>query len=169
MTYDKRHESFIIPPGHAMYGQRASNVPTRGLADVGHPLLQLSTETFLSQLPASTIVHGHIHSIRQEIGQLILPPVDIPVECRVVCVPGEDAKVATLGIRMWRGAQTIQLHVPYTITLHQVKEYIATESGHCLDTFDMASSFPSKAYENELQTVETAGLVPSATLHLKMR
>ncbi|ETW00033.1 hypothetical protein H310_07469 [Aphanomyces invadans] len=163
---DKRHEYFRAPVDAS--GQPLHDRPTKavGLADVGNPLLRLPTDTFLIRLPVSTVRDGQVHAIRDEIAQLLRPPVD----CRVVHIPGVGgAKLATLRVRTWKGAQSIQLHVPYTARLHLVKHQVATESRLAPDSFDLISNFPSKVYENGGQTVEEAGLIPSATLHIRMR
>ncbi|KAF0686788.1 Aste57867_21451 [Aphanomyces stellatus] len=157
--------------GQSINGQ----AKTRGLADIGNPLIHLTADAFLNKLPEATVSNGLVVPIRDEIAHHIHSLSSQKPDRRVVVVDSSSSsdrmsttRRATLQIRTWHGAQTIVLDVPYMATLRFVKERVADESGLKMGSFSLSSAFPAKVLTDDAMTIEEAGLVPTATLHMQL-
>ena len=146
---------------------------------------KVPVEKFLERLPPSVIKNGKIVDVRSGIENAIkrsaednkesqVSVIDTPViqEIKSRAQSGTDRplsasyNVATLRIKSQKGDQTYILKLKFTDTIASVRKYINKVRPELHDHYRIKTSFPNMVYDDVTQTLEQAGLVPNATLHI---
>ncbi|XP_046848242.1 UBX domain-containing protein 11-like isoform X2 [Xenia sp. Carnegie-2017] len=144
-----------------------------------------NVENFLHRLPPSLIENGKIIDVRYGVEETLKGPSNLSTknEVRVINTPvvqeiktraenmggrPESARnnVTTLRIKSERGDETYILKMKFTDTIDKVRYFINKERPELHDGYRIKTSFPNMVYDDVMQTLEEAGLVPNAILHI---
>lgn len=132
-----------------------------------------SVERFLNKLPANVIRDGKIIDIRSSVNAMIGPsttPVQVEVAKtsvvkQIQAGEGTSGPVATLRVKMDGGKKTVIVKLQYSNTIGDLRSFI--NEHHKKGLYEIRTTFPNKKYDRQSETLEDAGLVPSATLHIR--
>lgn len=143
----------------------------------------VSSDKFLSRLPASVIKNGNIIDIRAGVAELINPPQAVSkvtlVETDVVQElqhwsdnnsnerPQTPADIASLQIKSETGKHTYVVKLRFTATVGDIHKCIDRQRGPS-PKYVLITAFPRKVLEDPSETLIDAGLTPNATLRMKL-
>ena len=167
-------------------GNKGHKTKVHSLESVKETETKVPVEKFLESLPPSIIKNGKIVDIRSGIENAIkesaghnrdtqVSVIDTPVikEIKSRAQSGGPDRplsasynVATLRIKSEQGDQTYILKLKFTDTIACVRKYINKVRPELHDHYRIKTSFPNMVYDDVTQTLEQAGLVPNATLHI---
>lgn len=98
------------------------------------------------------------------------PGPDLP--CSSSSAHAHPKRVTTIQVKSSNGKQTYVVKLLYTDNVGALYEclrrHLTTDEKRPLHPFIIRSSFPPRSYENTEETLQQAGLVPSATLFIKL-
>lgn len=152
-----------------------------------NPDSKVSVDKFLQNLPPSVIRNGKIIDVRsgiadslksssESLGENQVSLIDTPVvqEIKARAQSGGERplsghQVTTLRIKSEKGDQTYILKLKFTDTIASVRKYINKVRPDLCNHYYIKTSFPNKVHDNHTLTLEQAGLVPNATLHILVR
>lgn len=133
-----------------------------------------TVDRFLNKLPANVIRDGKIIDIRESVSAMIgtSPTSSTTVEVAETEVvkriqsgkAGNTGPVATLRVKLDGGNKTLIVKLKYSDTIADLRRFIGE---HKKGRFEIRTTFPNKTYSSGHETLEEAGLVPSANLHIK--
>ncbi|XP_028409932.1 UBX domain-containing protein 11-like [Dendronephthya gigantea] len=191
---DKRTELLFPGSGQSLensgdiVGHKDSNVKIHSLESINERETNVPVEKFLDRLPPSVIRNGKIIDIRSGIENTLkgssdgskeglVSVIDTPViqEIKSRTQSGGQRPqsvsydVTTLRIKSEKGDQTYILKLKFTDTVASIRKYINKVRPELQDEYRIKTSFPNMVYDDVTQTLEEAGLVPNATLHLLVR
>lgn len=138
-----------------------------------------SVERFLNKLPSNVIRDGKILDIRSSIGELIgkgssknnnnnIEVAETAVVKQIQTGEGsggDQGPVATLRVKLDGGSKTLIVKLRYTDTIQDVRTFVDKQKHN--QRYEIRTTFPNRVYDVRSETLEDAGLVPSATLHIK--
>lgn len=137
--------------------------------------LQSASERFVAKLPERVMRKGQVCQVRSAIAQRLgvdgrsasAPPGNQEVSLLALARPA-DAPVARLQVKL-EGGQKVLLKTEFHTTLGDLWEALAdwrskNRVGRARTGCVMRTAFPPKSYTDRSQTLQDAGLTPSATL-----
>ncbi|CAB3977295.1 UBX domain-containing 11-like [Paramuricea clavata] len=192
---DRRTELLFPGSGQSLdnnketVGNEGNKTKIHSLESVKETETKVPVEKFLERLPPSVIKNGKIIDIRSGIENTIkagssagfkesqVTVIDTPViqEIKTRVQSGGDRplsvnyNVTTLRIKSEKGDQTYILKLKFTDTIASVRKYINVVRPELHDQYRIKTSFPNMVYDDVTQTLDQAGLVPNATLHILVR
>ena len=180
---DKRHQVSFPGKGKTLsegakelaairgYGE---NVQTEDVAtDTGDVVQKPSVERFLNKLPANVIRDGKIIDIRESISVMVgsstgggtnVEVAETAVVKQIQAGEGTSGQVSTLRVKLNGGSKTLIVKLQYTDTVGDLRDFI---DKHKSGAYEIRTNFPNKIYGDFSVSLEEAGLVPSATLHVR--
>ncbi|XP_064617587.1 UBX domain-containing protein 11-like [Liolophura sinensis] len=178
--------SRLIPSNLNLGTQTASAENTQGLVEETElPGPKQSVDQFLGSLPSSVIRGGRVIDIRESLRQDIQPSSaanDVTVvETQVVMDmkkrleidqkkrPPTPRNITTLRIKAETGEKTFVLKMKFTDTVADLRRYLDTHRLPGSPAYDIMSTFPSRILEDDTVSLQSCGLTPNATLHLRVR
>lgn len=149
---------------------------------------RLTAEQFLMHLPPSIIKSGRIIDIRSSLAETLQGTASKAGSVTVVETealkelqsrqstqdnehrPPSGKNMTTLRVRSATGEQTFILKMRATDTIGDVRRYLSKHglSGTAA-AYSLVTAFPSKACDDDSQTLLDAGLVPASNLHIRPR
>jgi len=132
-----------------------------------------SMERFLKKLPSNVIRDGKILDIRGSIGAMIgvtgaqgtIEVAETHIVKQIQNGEKESSPVTTLRVKM--GAKTVIVKLNYNDTLQDLRTIINERRGDEGSQYEIRTTFPSKSYDDQGQTLLEADLVPNAILHIR--
>ncbi|KAL5253431.1 hypothetical protein ACHWQZ_G013274 [Mnemiopsis leidyi] len=149
------------------------NVETEDVAtETGDVVQKPSVERFLNKLPANVIRDGKIIDIRESIGVLVgnstgatnVEVAETAVVKKIQAGEGTSGKVSTLRVKLNGGSKTLIVKLQYSDTVSDLRDFI---DQHKTGAYEIRTTFPNKIYRDFSESLEEAGLIPSATLHVR--
>uniref|UniRef100_A0A8C0HWD8 UBX domain-containing protein 11 n=1 Tax=Balaenoptera musculus TaxID=9771 RepID=A0A8C0HWD8_BALMU len=150
-----------------------------------HPGSTMTAEKFLNRLPKFVIRQGEVIDIRGPIRDTLKNccPLRVRIQEIVVETPALTAErersqespelpapaLSTLRIKSENGEQAFLLMMRPEDTVGDVRTLLAQARAVEATTFEIFSTFPPTVYHNDALTLQAAGLVPNATLLLRVR
>nr|XP_058926362.1 UBX domain-containing protein 11 isoform X5 [Kogia breviceps] len=150
-----------------------------------HPGSRMTAEKFLNRLPKFVIRQGEVIDIRGPIRDtlknccLLRAQIqEIVVETPALAAERERSQespesptpaLSTLRIKSENGEQAFLLTMRPEDTVGDVRTLLAQARAVEATTFEICSTFPPTVYHNDALTLQAAGLVPNATLLLRVR
>eukprot|EP00638_Chattonella_subsalsa_P000050 CAMPEP_0117734296 /NCGR_PEP_ID=MMETSP0947-20121206/580_1 /TAXON_ID=44440 /ORGANISM="Chattonella subsalsa, Strain CCMP2191" /LENGTH=477 /DNA_ID=CAMNT_0005549029 /DNA_START=60 /DNA_END=1493 /DNA_ORIENTATION=+ len=175
-AHDRRQEEYQAAVNAEREASKA-NGRFKGLADIGGADLNMNVDSFLNRLPASVVKDGKIVSIREDIENRIKgagAEGEPLVERAVVSAPpeaGQDgsgpARSTRVQVRSPSGKEVLVATLRYQDTIAVLKQVIQ-EKWEDLHNFEVRTAFPPKIFSDTSQTLEDAGLVPNASMLVKL-
>ncbi|XP_021354051.1 UBX domain-containing protein 11-like isoform X3 [Mizuhopecten yessoensis] len=178
---DKANQAF--DPVHEMY---RSDTSEKLQVTSEHPGKKMSTEQFLSKLPKNVIKDGKVIDIRGSVnntlkgGKPMGPPVTVVdtdvvkdmrkrLEMEESRRPSTPRDISTLRVKSDSGNQTYILKMKFWETIGDLRKYIDIHRPLGLPDYQIVSTYPTKVYDNNSASLESAGLTPNAVLHLRQK
>ncbi|XP_061042929.1 UBX domain-containing protein 11 isoform X2 [Eubalaena glacialis] len=150
-----------------------------------HPGSRMTAEKFLNRLPKFVIRQGEVIDIRGPIRDTLknccslrVRIQEIVVETPALAAERERSQespelpaptLSTLRIKSENGEQAFLLMMRPEDTVGDVRTLLAQARAVEATTFEIFSTFPPTVYHNDALTLQAAGLVPNATLLLRVR
>ncbi|XP_064628531.1 UBX domain-containing protein 11-like [Lineus longissimus] len=143
---------------------------------------KLTVDQFLKKLPSSVIREGKVIDIRGSLSDKLKGDMSkrnntvMLVETEAVkdmklrleedesSRPPSSRNIATLRIKA--EDQTYILKMKYHETVGHIRQYLDKKRKSGALSYQLVSSFPKKVFDDDSVTLEAAGLIPNATLHL---
>mmetsp|Transcript_32415 Transcript_32415/g.62289 ORF Transcript_32415/g.62289 Transcript_32415/m.62289 type:complete len:151 (+) Transcript_32415:1785-2237(+) len=147
----------------------------------------MSANEYLKNLPTSVIRNGKVINVRSELESMLKAASQAAPEQALIDTTatsalfgrrssgsaphdpagdGTSGSSTTLRIKAEDGSSTYILKLSANNTIGDVRNYVDKHRGST-GSYEIRSSFPAKAYENNSQTLGDADLVPNAALFLK--
>ncbi|XP_060063648.1 UBX domain-containing protein 11-like isoform X2 [Ylistrum balloti] len=151
-----------------------------------HPGKKMSSEQFLNKLPKNVIKDGKVIDIRESVhdtlkgGKSTVPPVTVVdtdvvkdmrkrLELEESKRPSTPRDISTLRVKSDSGNQTYILKMKFWETIGDLRKYIDIHRPMGLPEYQIVSTYPTKVYDNNSASLESAGLTPNAVLHLRQK
>nr|XP_053776410.1 UBX domain-containing protein 11 [Desmodus rotundus] len=150
-----------------------------------HPGSKITAEKFLNRLPKFVIRQGEVIDIRGPIRDTLQSccPWPVPVQEIVVETPALAAEhkrsqespespapqLSMLRIKSEDGEQAFLLLMRPEDTVGDVRDLLAKARAMDANTFEIFRTFPPTVYNDDMLTLQAAGLVPNAVLLLRAR
>ncbi|KAM6174100.1 UBX domain-containing protein 11 [Erethizon dorsatum] len=147
--------------------------------------LGMTAEKFLNRLPKFVIRQGEVIDIRGPIRDTLQNycPLPVPIQEIIVETPALAAErqrsqespntpappLCTLRVKSENGEQAFLLMMWPEDTVGTVRALLAQARAMDAASFEIFSTFPPTVYQDDALTLQAAGLVPSATLLLRVR
>lgn len=172
-------------PGRTLDGRVA--VLPQASADGVAPVRRTVAD-FLAALPASVVRGGVLVPVRSDVASLLGAAGEsacataagttvvavtetlsqLAAESGGAARPRTPRDVASLHVR-FAGHATLLLKLRYGDTLADVCRFVASHlGGLARQRFEVRSNFPARVFTDDSQTLADAGLVPNATLHVRV-
>jgi len=149
--------------------------------EVGHAIhapkdMQSASERFVAKLPERVMRKGQVCQVRSAIAQRLgisdrsasAPPPGNPEIALLALGRPADAPIVRLQVKL-EGGQKVLLKMEFNATLGDLWEALAewrskNKVGRARPGSVLRTAFPPKSYTDRSQTLQDAGLTPSATL-----
>eukprot|EP00116_Pleurobrachia_bachei_P005140 sb/3465402/ len=118
------------------------------------------SDRFLTKLPANVVRDGKIIDIRSSVASLLGSVTDVVKQIQEGGPVEGD--VATVRVKM--GDKTLIVKLSYNSTIGDLRAFITK---HTTSPFEIRTTFPRRIYSDNKETLEAAGLTPSATVHAR--
>jgi len=140
--------------------------------DTSDAIQKPSLERFLNKLPPNVIRDGKIIDIRESVSAMVgststptkVEVAETAVVKQIQAGEGTSGPVATLRVKLDGGTKTLIVKLQYTDTIGDLREFIKK---HKSGLYEIRTTFPNKIFSRLSESLEEAGLVPSATLHIR--
>lgn len=155
------------------------------LDSMEHPGSRMTAEKFLNRLPKFVIRQGEVIDIRGPIRDTLQNCCPLPVRIQEIVVetpalaaerarsresPESPApQLSMLRVRSENGEQAFLLMMRPEDRVGDVRALLAQARAMEPTTFEIFSTFPPTVYNDDALTLQAAGLVPNATLLLRVR
>uniref|UniRef100_A0A8C6FI48 UBX domain-containing protein 11 n=1 Tax=Moschus moschiferus TaxID=68415 RepID=A0A8C6FI48_MOSMO len=155
------------------------------LDSIEHPGSRMTAEKFLNRLPKFVIRQGEVIDIRGPIRDTLQNCCPLPVRIQEIVVetpalaaerernresPESPAPpLSMLRIKSENGEQAFLLMMRPEDRVGDVRDLLAQARAVEPTTFEIFSTFPPTVYNDDALTLQAAGLVPNATLLLRVR
>uniref|UniRef100_A0A8C2NA90 UBX domain-containing protein 11 n=1 Tax=Capra hircus TaxID=9925 RepID=A0A8C2NA90_CAPHI len=155
------------------------------LDSIEHPGSRMTAEKFLNRLPKFVIRQGEVIDIRGPIRDTLQNCCPLPVRIQEIVVetpalaaerarsresPESPApRLSMLRIKSENGEQAFLLMMRPEDRVGDVRALLAQARAVEPTTFEIFSTFPPTVYNDDALTLQAAGLVPNATLLLRVR
>nr|XP_025134474.1 UBX domain-containing protein 11 isoform X9 [Bubalus bubalis] len=155
------------------------------LDSIEHPGSRMTAEKFLNRLPKFVIRQGEVIDIRGPIRDTLQNCCPLPVRIQEIVVEtsalaAERARsrespespappLSMLRIKSENGEQAFLLMMRPEDRVGDVRALLAQARAVEPSTFEIFSTFPPTVYNDDALTLQAAGLVPNATLLLRVR
>ena len=133
-----------------------------------------SVDRFLNKLPANVIRDGKIIDIRSSVGAIIgatntentasVEVAETAVVKQIQAGESTAGPISTLRVKLDGGTKTLIVKLRYSDTIADIRTFV---DQHKKGMYEIRTTFPNQTYETLSESVEEAGLVPSATLHIR--